>query len=229
MTDSVHSNPFTRSRWFEVIALADQLRHKAEINKNEHLKQYAFDIPPGNNRKDSNTHADHVKSFENALLFAKTGNFNLDNLSEKFVELKHTFNHMIELNKTDIQQITLATSITRTAVLLILRSIESIAEISTKNTRKFPTITSLISHVRSRQTELPIDGRLLLDWYHVAQILDLLVNDPDWLVQPRKAHWAMQVCNETLTWARGIFNENYRSKAIKRPIYDREDSVAIAE
>lgn len=235
MTDSslsespAQSNPFTRSRWFEVIALADQLRHKAEVDKNEHLKQYAFDIPSTNIRKDSNSHANHVKSFENALLFAKTGNFNLDNLSEKFLELKHTFNHMIELNKNDIQQVTLATSITRTAILLILRSIESIVEISTKNTRKFPTLTSLLSHIRSRQTELPIHGPLLLDWYKVAQMFDLLVNDPDWLVQPRKAYWSMQVCNETLAWARGVFNENYRSKTIKRPIYDREDSVIVPE
>jgi len=217
---------FTRSRWSHVLALADQLRHNTEIQKNEQLRQYAFDIPLTNSlQKSVVTHADHVKLFENALLFAKTGNFNLDNLSEKFLDLKRTFNHMLELNKNDIQQVTLATSITKTALLMILRSIESIVEISTKNTRKFPTLNSLISHIRSRQTELPIHGRLLVDWYNAADILDLLINDPDWLVQPRKAHWAMQVCNETLAWTRGVFNENYRTKSTKRAIFDREESV----
>jgi len=224
------SGQFARSRWFHVIALADQLRDNTEIQKNEHLRQYAFNLPLTNDRQKSvSAHADHVKSFENALLFAKTGNFNLDNLSEKFLDLKRTFNHMLEINKNDIQQVTLATSITKTALLMILRSIESIVEVSTKGTRKFPTLNSLISHIRSRQTELPIHGRLLVDWYNAAQILDLLVNDPDWLVQPRKAHWALQVCNETLTWARGVFNENYRTKSSKRPIYDRDDSVFVPD
>jgi len=37
----------------------------------------------------------------------------------------------------------------------------------------------------------------------------------------------MQVCNETLTWARGVFNENYRTKSSKRAIFDREDSVIV--
>ena len=68
---------------------------------------------------------------------------------------------------------------------------------------------------------------MLVDWYTAAHMLDLLVNDSDWLVQPRKAHWAMQVCNETLAWTRGVFNENYRRKSIKRPIFDREDSVIV--
>ena len=222
--------PFARSRWSNVLALADQLRHNTELQKNEQLRKYAFNIPATNNRQKSDlAHADHVKSFEHALLFAKTGNFNLDNLYEKFLELKQTFNHMLELNKNDIKQVTLATTITRTALLIILRSIESIVEVSTKNTRKFPTLTSLISYIRSRQAELPVHGRLLVDWYKAAHMLDLLVNDPDWLVQPRKAHWTMQVCNETLTWTRGIFNENYRTKSAKRPIYDREDSVFIPD
>jgi hypothetical protein len=221
-----HTGQFARSRWSHVLALADQLRHNTEIHKNEHLRQYAFDIPSTDDRqKSSLAHADHVKSFENALLSAKTGNFNLDNLSEKFIDLKRTFNHMLELNKNDIQQVKLATTITRTALLMILRSIECIVEVSTRSTRKFPTLNSLISHVRSRQTELPIHGRLLVEWYNVAHVLDLLMNDADWLVQPRKAHWAIQVCDETLTWARGVFNENYRSKTLKRPIYDREDSI----
>jgi hypothetical protein len=228
--DQSSSGNFARNRWSNVLALADQLRQNTQIQKNEQLRQYAFDIPLTDNRQTSNkTHADHVKSFENALLFAKTGNFNLDNLSDKFLDLKRTFNHMIELNKNDIQQVTLATSITKTALLMILRSVESIVEVTTKGTRKFPTLNSLISHIRSRQSELPIHGRLLVDWYNAAQILDLLVNDPDWLVQPRKAYWAMQVCNETLTWTRGVFNENYGTKSIKRPIFDRDDSIIVPE
>jgi hypothetical protein len=231
-TNKDHSSTaqFVHSRWSNVLALADQLRHNTEIQKNEQLRKYAFDIPLTNDREKSLVvQADNVKSFENALLFAKTGNFNLDNLSDKFLELKRTFNHMLELNKNDIRQVTFATSITKTALLMILRSIECIVEVSTKNTRKFPTLNSLISYIRSRQTELPIHGRLLVDWYNAADILDLLVNDPDWLVQPRKAHWAMQVCNETLTWARGFFNENYRTKTSKRPIFDREDSVTVSD
>ncbi|CAM4760550.1 unnamed protein product [Rotaria magnacalcarata] len=187
------SDHFVRSRWSHVLALAEQLRHNTEVQKNEQLRQYAFDIPLSDDRHTSLTHAAHVKSFENALLFAKTGNFNLDNLSENFLDLKRTFNHMLELNKNDISQVALATSITKTALLMILRSIESIVEVMTK--------------------ELPIHGRLLVDWYSAAQVLDLLINDSDWLVQPRKAHWAMRVCNETLTWARGVFNENYRTKS----------------
>lgn len=219
--DNFPVNSFARSRWAHVLALADQLRQNTELHKNEQLRKYAFDIPSTHPQQSF----DQIKSVETALLFAKTGNFNLDNLSEKFLDLKRTFNHMLQLNKTDIQQVTLATSITKTALLMILRAIESIVEVSTGNTRKFPTLNSLISYVRSRQTELPIHGRLLVDWYNAAQVLDLLLNDPDWLVQPRKAHWALNVCNETLTWARGIFNENYRRNSLKRAIYDREDSV----
>ena len=227
-----HSNTsgsaFVRSRWAHVLVLADQLRQNTEQQKNEQLRKYAFDLPSTHHQQISVV-TDQVKSVENALLFAKTGNFNLDNLSDKFLDLKRTFNHMLELNKNDIQQVTLATSITKTASLMILRAIESIVEVSTRNTRKFPTLTSLISHIRSRQTELPIHGRLLVDWYNIADILNLLVNDPDWLVQPRKAHWAMQVCEETLTWARGVFNENYRRNSIKRPIFDRDDSFLSPE
>lgn len=221
---------FARSRWSHVLALADQLRHNTEVHKNEHLRQYAFDLP-AKAKADPVTspvvQANEVKSFENALLFAKTGNFNLDNLSDKFIDLKRTFNHMLELNKNNLQQVTLATSITKTALLMILRAIESIIEVATKATWKFPSLNSLISYIRSRQTELPIDGRLLVDWYKAAQTLDLLMNDPDWLVQPRKAHWAMQVCDETLIWTRGVFNENYRTKTSRRPVFDREDSVIV--
>ena len=110
---------FARSRWAHVLALADQLRHNTEVQKNEQLQQYAFDIPSKDNRQTSVVKvADHVKSFENALLFAKTGNFNLDTLSEKFIDLKHTFNHMLELNENDIQQVTLATSITKNSFII---------------------------------------------------------------------------------------------------------------
>ena len=108
-----HTGQFARSRWSHVLALADQLRQNTVIHKNEHLRQYAFDIPSTNDgQKSSLAHADHVKSFENALLSAKTGNFNLDNLSEKFIDLKRTFNHMLELNKNDIQTFSPSTQIT---------------------------------------------------------------------------------------------------------------------
>ncbi|CAF1451364.1 unnamed protein product [Rotaria sordida] len=228
-SDNNKSHHFARNRWYQVLDLAEQLRHKTEIQKNEHLLQYAFDIPSSNDRQTSLNHADNVKSFENALLFAKTGNFNLDNLSENFLDLKRTFNHMIKLNKNDLTQITLSTSITKTALLMILRSIESIVEVMTNHTRKFPTLNSLISYIRSRQNELPIQGKLLVEWYKVAQVLDLLTNDPDWLVQPQKAYWAINICNETLIWARGVFNKNYRTKSSQRPIFDREDSITTLQ
>ncbi|CAF4323521.1 unnamed protein product, partial [Rotaria sordida] len=99
----------------------------------------------------------------------------------------------------------------------------------TKHTRKFPTLNSLISYIRSRQNELPIQGKLLVEWYKVAQVLDLLTNDPDWLVQPQKAYWAINICNETLIWARGVFNKNYRTKSSQRPIFDREDSITTLQ
>ncbi|CAF1072417.1 unnamed protein product [Adineta ricciae] len=221
---------FARSRWSHVLALADQLRHNTELHKNEQLRKYAFDLPAKENSQTSPVpHANDFKAFENELLFAKTGNFNLDNLSEKFIELKRTFNHMLELNKNNVEQVRLATSITKTALLMILRAIESIIEVASKCVWKFPNLNSLISYIRSRQTELPIDGRLLVDWYNASHILDLLINDPDWLVQPRKAYWAMQVCDETLMWTRGVFNENFRTKSSQRPVFDREDSVCVPD
>jgi hypothetical protein len=227
-------NYFTRRRWSHAIALAEQLRHDTELKKSEQLRQSAFDIPPAENRATSTVEsvaaqADHVRSFQNELLFAKTGNFTLDNLNENFLDLKRTFNRMLGLKKDDIQQIALATSITKTALLMVLRSTESIVEIATKRTRQFPTLNSIISFIRSNHDELPINGRLLIDLYKVAQAFDLLIHDPDWLVQPRKAHWAMQVCNETLAWTCAIFNENYRTKSTGRAIFDRDDSVFIPE
>jgi hypothetical protein len=229
-----YAGHFARSRWAHALALADQLRHNTELEKDEQLRQFAFDIPSTDNRptvviKSVEAQADYVKSFENELLFAKTGNFNLDKLSEKFTDLKRTFNRMLELKKDDIQQVTLATAIAKTALLMILRSTESIVEVITKGTRRFPTLSSLIAYVRSRDADLPIDGRLLVDWYKAAQALDLLVNDPDWLVQPRKAYWSMQVCNATLTWAHAIFNETYRTKPFRRAIFDRNDSIIAPE
>jgi hypothetical protein len=172
---------------------------------------------------------DQIKSFTNALQFAKTGNFNLDNLTDKFIELKSTFHHMLELNKNDLEQVVLATSITKTALLIILCSIESIIDVITRGTRKYPSLYSLISYVRSKDNDLPINGRLLIDWYSAADVLDRLVSDPDWLVLPRKAHWAMQLCNETLTWSGGVFNENFRLKFVQRPIFDRDDSIIQPE
>ena len=224
------SGQFARSRWSHVLALADQLRHNTEVKKNEQLRQYAFEIPSATPRQPNvAADTDTVKTFENALLFAKTGNFNLDNLSEKFVELKHTFNRMLDLNKNALEQVTLATSITKTALLMILRAVESIIDVQTKGTRKFPTLYSLISYIRSRDNDLSISGRLLVDWYQAADTLYLLLDDPDWLVQPKKAHWAMQLCNETLAWTRGVFNENYRTTSARRAIFDREDSISISD
>lgn len=224
--DRPTSGEFARSRWAQVLVLADQLRHNTEVQKHEHLKKCAFDVTnPTTNLVD---HHGTVHSFGQALLFAKTGNFNLDNLSEKFFELKQTLDHMVKMKKNSFEQITLATSITKTALLILLRLIESIVEVMAKGTRKFPSLSSLISFIRTRANDLPIDGRLLVDWYTAADVLDLLINDTDWLVQPRKALWAMQVCNETLTWTRGVFNEKYRSKSNRRPIFDREDSIMDA-
>ncbi|CAF0725867.1 unnamed protein product [Adineta ricciae] len=224
------SSHFARSRWSHALALADQLRHNTEIKKDEQLRQLAFNIPAADNRETSvitsvAAQADYVESFQNELLFAKTGNFTLDKLGDSFTDLKRTFNRMLELKKDDVQQVTLATSITKTALLIVLRSTESIVDIITKGTRRFPTLNSIISYIRSQNVLLPCNGRLLVDWYRAAQALDLLLNDPDWLVQPRKSHWAMQVCNETLTWAHAVFNENYRSKSSGRPIFDRDDSM----
>ena len=229
-----HTDHFARSRWAHALALADQLRQNTELKKNEQLREYAFNIPSTDNRQtvvitSVEAQADHVNSFQNELLFAKTGNFNLDKLSDKFIDLKRTFNRMLELNKDNVQQVTLATIIAKAALLMILRSIESIVQVRTKGTRNFPTLSSLISYIRSHDTELPIHGRLLVDWYKAAQAFDLIVNDSDWLVQPRKAYWSMQVCNETLAWARAIFNETYRTKSITRPIFDRDDSIIVPE
>jgi len=229
-----HENHFSRSRWSHALALAEQMRHDTQLKKNEEFKKYAFELPPADNRETAvitsvEAQADHVKSVETQLLFAKTGNFNLDNLSENFLDLKRTFNRMLELDKNDIQQVTLATTITKTALLMILRSTESIVEIVTRGTRKFPTLNSIISYIRSCNAELPINGRLLVDWYKAAQTLDLLINDPDWLVQPRKAHWAMEVCNETMTWSRAVFHRNYRGKTTGRAIFDRDDSISFTD
>lgn len=229
-----HANHFSRSRWSHALVLAEQLRHNTELKKNEELKKYAFDLPPVDNREavvitSVESQADHVRSFENELLFAKTGNFNLDNLSENFMDLKRTFNRMLELDNNDVQQATLATTITKTALLMILRSTESIVEIVTKGTRKFPSLNSIISYIRSRQTDLPINGRLLVDWYKASQTLDLLLNDSDWLVLPRKAYWAMQVCNETLAWSRAAFHRNDREKSTNKAIFDRDDSISFTD
>ena len=228
------SKSFARSNWSQALALAEQLRKNTEVQKNEQLRKFAFNIPSTNEKESVvkpsvQAQAYHVQYFQNELLFAKTGNFNLDNLSEKFVDLKRTFNRMLELNKNDLQQVKLATSITKTALLMVFRATESIVEIVTKGTRKYPSLSSIISFIRSRHIDLPINGKLLVDWYTAATTLDLLVNDPDWLVQPRKAHWAMQVCSETMAWARAVFNESYRRKSTLRAIFDRDDSICMPE
>lgn len=228
------SDPFIRKRWYDVLALADQVRRETESKKNEQLRKYAFDIPPVDPRAAAvlpsiQTQTQHIDSFQNELLLAKTGDFTMDSLSDKFVDLKRTFNRILEMKKQDVQQLTLATSITKAALLLVMRSTESIVGIVTKRTRKFPTLNSLISYIRSCDAELPIHGQLLVDWYAAAHTLDLLLNDVDWLVQPRKAYWAMQVCSETLAWARAIFNESCRANTPKRAIFDRGDSVIVPD
>ncbi|CAF0756125.1 unnamed protein product [Rotaria sordida] len=201
-------------QWSHVLALGDELRQNTKAKKTEQLRQYVFDISSTDNQDSSDitsvkAQIDHDNSLQNELLVAKTGNFNLDSLTENFLNLKRTFNRMLEINKDDIKQITLATSITKTALLIVLHSTESIVDMVTNGTRNFPTLNSLIAFIRSRHKEFPIHGRLLVDWYKASSTLDLLLNDPDWLVQPRKAYWAMQICNETLAWARVVFNENY--------------------
>ena len=226
------SDPFIRKRWFHILTLADQLRRDTESKKNEQLRNYAFDIPPADPQAAAvppsiQTQTQHVDSFQNELLLAKTGDFTLDSLSDRFVDLKRTFNRMLEMRKQDVQQLTLATSITKAALLLVMRSAECIVGIVTNRTRKFPTLNSLISYIRSCDAELPIHGQLLVDWYAAADTLDLLLNDADWLVQPRKAYWAMQVCSETLAWARAIFNEGFRGETLKRAIFDRRDSNIV--
>lgn len=233
-TEEHSSNRFARTRWFQVLAVADQLRRNTALQKNEQLRKYAFDLPPLDAHSklvpaslEAQTH--DVERFQNELLSSKTGNFSLDTLTDKFIDLKETFNRMLLVEDHNVQQINLATTITRTALLMVQRAIELSVDILTKRTRHFPSINSLISFIRSCPDQLPIHGQLLVDWYSSAQVLDLLINDQDWLVQPRKAHWAMHVCNETLAWSRAMFNQTRASKATKRAIFDRDDSFVLPE
>ncbi|CAF0838563.1 unnamed protein product [Rotaria sordida] len=46
--------------------------------------------------------------------------------STSFLDLKRTFNRMLELKKDDIQQIQLGTAITKTALLMVLGATKSI-------------------------------------------------------------------------------------------------------
>lgn len=223
---------FPSKRWSHAIEIADQLRQNTKTKKNEQLRQYALDIPLAGSPDmmvlgSPESLTDSMSLFHNELLSTSTGNFSLDNLTKRFLELKQTFNRMLELDKDNVQRVVVATSITKAALLMVLRSTESIVEIVTKGTRHFPTLNSLISYIRSRHTELPINGGLLVDWYKASHVLDLLLNDPDWLVQPSKAFWAMQVCTDTLAWARVVFNESYRKAPAGRPIFDRDDSMIL--
>ncbi|CAF3418949.1 unnamed protein product, partial [Rotaria sp. Silwood2] len=96
-----------------------------------------------------------------------------------FLDLKRTFNQMLELKKDDVQQIQLGTALIKTALLMVLRATEWIVEITTKGTRKFPSLNSIISYIRSYHTELSIHDQILVDWYNAAHVLDLLFNYPD--------------------------------------------------
>jgi len=159
--------------------------------------------------------------------FQKTGNLNLDNLSDNFNELKRTYQRLLEIKQENFQTIIMATSITKTALLIVVKAIESIANTCTKGPRVYPSFNSVIAFVRARR-DLAIQSRLLCDWYKGAVVLDLLLNDPDYLVKSRKAYWAMELCTESLMWARGVFNESFRTKKHSlRPIYDRDDSISI--
>ncbi|CAF0856513.1 unnamed protein product [Rotaria sordida] len=64
-------------------------------------------------------------------------------------------------------------------IQLVLRVMESIVEITTKGTRKFPSLNSIISYILSSHTELPIHDQILVDWYNAAYVLDLLFNYSD--------------------------------------------------
>ncbi|CAF0838507.1 unnamed protein product [Rotaria sordida] len=65
---------------------------------------------------------------------------------------------------------------------------ESIVEITTKGTRKFPSLNSIISYILSSHTELSIHDQILVDWYNAAHVLDLFFNYSDWLVHSCKAY-----------------------------------------
>lgn len=234
LTNEKRSDGFIRNRWFHALSLADQLRKKTEANKNDQLKRFAFHIPPLDSKtklliKSVKNQSDLVDSFQKELLFTGGEKFELCDLSEKFFDLQRSFNRMLELETSDVEQLKLSTSITRTALLIVLRSIETTVEIFTKGNRLFPSLSSLIGYVRSREVELPIHGQLLLSWYEAAKTLDLLVNDVDWFVSPRKAHWAMEVCHDTLAWCRAVFHQSMGSLAVCKAIFDRDDSLIFPE
>lgn len=225
---------FARRRWSAAVALAEQLRNNTQLKRNEQLRKCAFQIPLSDGQETNiiasfDTQYERINAFQQQLLFAKRGRFPLDTLTESFVNLKRIFDRMFDISKNELQQIKLATMITKTALLIILRSTESVVSTVTKGTVNFPKLSSIISYVRTRHKEFPIDGRLLVDWYKAAQILDLLIDDPDWLVQPRKTYWAMHTCNETLAWSCVVFSEKYCTTARDRPIFDRDDSVHFSE
>lgn len=223
------SGEFVRTRWFHALAQAEQMRRNTEASKVEQLKKYAFKLPQADlkpklwaNSIESQTK--HVDSSHQDILNAAVDTFTLDDLAEKFLELKQIFNEILEIRSHDGEQLMLSTAIARTALLIVFRSTELIVHYISKGTRRFPSLNSLISFVRSRQCDLPIHGRLLLEWYAAAQALDILANDADWLVHPRKAHWAIGICHDTLTWARAIAHQNFTSRSLAKAILDRDES-----
>ncbi|CAF0922956.1 unnamed protein product [Rotaria sordida] len=118
------------------------------------------------------------------------GTLSLREIRNEFDDLyipNEQFNDVIQLDlieclnskKDDVQQIQLRIAITKTALFIVLRVMESIVEITTKGTRKFPSLNSIISYILSSHTELPIHDQILVDWYNAAHVLDLLFNYSD--------------------------------------------------
>ncbi|CAF0755182.1 unnamed protein product [Didymodactylos carnosus] len=227
----INSNGFSRGGWHKAIAAIDEMRRRTEHTKNQHDQQYALDTPPPSSLSEESSPSQQlaknaqVKVFQDELLFAKTGNLNLDKLSDDFAEMKRTFQEMSANKQETIQSVTLTTNITKTALLIIFRSIESIALIVTKGNRKMTNFQTVIATLRSKQ-DLPLPGKLLCEWYQAANILELLLNDPDWLCKRRKAKWSIEVCTETLIWSKGVLNENFIMDH-PRPIFDRHESLDI--
>ena len=227
---SKRAGDFAFYRHSHGLTIADQLRHNTQHKKDERLRQYALDTLSSDNEEltaieSIEAQANRIHSLQRQLLYAKGHACNLNNLTESFLVLKRTLDRMVEMDKDDIQRIIIATLLTETALLIVLRSIESIVRMVIGGARNFPTLNSLISYIRSCHTKFPVHGQLLVEWHKAAQVLDLLIDDPDWLVQPGKAHWAIHLCNETLSWTRIVFNEDYHKASTGRPILDREDSV----
>ncbi|CAF0726791.1 unnamed protein product [Didymodactylos carnosus] len=229
----IHSHDFARHGWHKVIAAIDEMRRLTECTKNQQRRHYALDTRTTPSSDMSTTllssqqrSAKKVESVHDELLFAKTGNFNLDQLSDDFSEMKKTFQDISNIKQENIQSVILATNLTKTALLIVFRSIESIAQVVTRGNTRMASFQTAIAILRAKR-EISLPGKLLCEWYRAAQTLDLLLNDPDWLCKRKKAKWAIEVCTETLIWSKGVFNENFKM-AHPRPIFDRNESTDMA-